>query len=120
MIRELTCIVCPKGCQLKVTLCDSDPKKVLSVEGHTCKRGEVYANTECTAPMRTLTTTAAVEGGGVVHVKTDRTIPKELMFECMKAVNAVRVPADAKLGDVVIENVLDTGANIITTRNVQL
>ena len=120
MIRELTCIVCPKGCQLKVELDDNNPKNVLSVEGHTCKRGEKYAHDECTAPMRTLTTTAAVAGGGVVPVKTDRTIPKELMFECMKAVNALRVPADAKLGDVVLENVLGTGANIVTTRNVQL
>jgi CxxC motif-containing protein len=120
MIRELTCIVCPKGCQLKVTLDDNNAKKVLSVEGHTCKRGEKYANDECVAPMRTLTTTAAVVGGGVVPVKTDRTIPKELMFECMRVINAIRVPADAKLGDVIIENVLGTGANVVTTRNVQL
>ncbi len=117
MKRELTCIVCPKGCQLVVEL---DGKNVISVTGHTCKRGLTYAETECTAPMRTLTTTAAVAGGGVVPVKTDRTIPKELLFDCMKAVNEVRVPADAKLGDIVIENVLGTGANIVTTRNVQL
>ena len=115
--RLLTCIVCPKGCQLKVEL---EGKKVISVTGHTCKRGLVYAETECTAPMRTLTTTAAVEGGGVVPVKTDRTIPKELLFEAMKAVNAARVPADAKLGYVVIEDLLGTGANIVTTRNVTL
>ncbi len=117
MKRELTCIVCPKGCQLTVEL---EGKKILSVEGYTCKRGLAYAEAECTAPMRTLTTTAAVVGGGVVPVKTDRTIPKEMLFECMKAINEIRVPADAKLGDVVIENVLGTGANVVTTRNVQL
>lgn len=116
MKRELTCIVCPKGCQLTVEL---DGKKVVSVEGYTCKRGLTYAETECTAPMRTLTTTAAVAGGGVVPVKTDRTIPKEMLFECMKAINEIRVPADAKLGDVVIENILGTGANVVTTRNVK-
>ena len=117
MTRELTCIVCPKGCQLKVEL---EGKKVISVSGYTCKRGLTYAETECTAPMRTLTTTAPVEGGGVVTVKTDRTIPKELLFDCMKAVNTARVSPDAKLGDVVIENVLGTGANVVTTRNVKL
>ena len=117
MIRELTCIVCPKGCQLKVEL---EGKTVLSVTGQTCKRGEAYAQAECTAPMRTITTTAAVVGGGVVPVKTDKTIPKELMFDCMVEINKARVPADAKLGDVVIENVLGTGANVVTTRNVQL
>ena len=117
MIRELTCIVCPKGCQLKVEL---EGKKVLSVTGNTCKRGVTYAETECTAPMRTLTTTAAVEGGGVVPVKTDKTIPKELLFDAMKEVNAVRVKRDAKLGDIVIENLLGTGANVVTTRNLAL
>ena len=116
MVRELTCIVCPKGCQLKVEL---DGKKVVSITGHTCKRGQVYAETEFTAPMRTLTTTAPVIGGGVVPVKTDKTVPKELLFDCMKEVNKARVPSDAKLGDVVIENILGTGANVVTTRNVK-
>ena len=117
MTRELTCIVCPKGCQLKVEL---ENNKILSVEGYTCKRGLEYANTECTAPMRTLTTTAPVVGGGVVPVKTDKPVPKELMLECMKIINTARVSPDAKIGDTVIENILDTGANVITTRNVKL
>lgn len=112
MIKELTCIVCPKGCALKVTL---EGKQVLAVEGHTCRRGEVYARTECTAPMRTLTTTAAVVGGGVVPVKTDRTVPKELLFDCMKEINTLRVPANAKIGDVVLEDLLGTGANVVVT-----
>ena len=73
MTRNLTCIVCPKGCQITVEL--DENKKILSVSGHTCKRGEVYANTECTAPKRTITTTVAVKGGGVVPVKTDITVP---------------------------------------------
>ncbi len=118
MIRELTCIVCPKGCQLKVEL--DDNKKIISVEGYTCKRGLDYAETEFTSPMRTLTTTAPVEGGGVVPVKTDKAIPKELLLDCMKEINLSRVCPDAKIGDVVIENILGTGANVITTRNANL
>ena len=112
MQKQLTCIVCPKGCQLTVTL---EGKEVVSVEGQTCKRGEAYARTEFTAPMRTLTTTAAIAGGGVIPVKTDRTLPKEMLFDCMKAVNALRVPAGVKIGDVVLENILNTGANLVVT-----
>ncbi len=115
MIRELTCIVCPKGCQLKVEL--DDNKRVLSVEGHTCKRGEVYAMTECTAPKRVVTSTAPIVGGGVVPVKTNGSIPKELMFECVRLINASRVAPDAPIGTVVIANVLDTGVDVVTTRN---
>ncbi len=117
MMRELTCIVCPKGCQLKVEL---DGKRVSSVSGATCKRGVAYAESECTSPMRTLTSTAVVEGGGVVPVKTDRAIPKELVFECMKLINDARVSPEAKIGDIIIENVLGTGADVITTRNAKL
>lgn len=117
MVRELTCIVCPRGCQLKVEL---DGKKIITVQGYTCKRGLAYAETECVAPMRTLTTTAPVEGGGVVPVKTDKPIPKELLFDCMAAINKARVSSDAKLGDTVINDVLGTGARVITTRNVKI
>ena len=118
MTRELTCIVCPKGCQLTATL--DENKNFISVIGHTCKRGEEYAKNECTAPMRTVTSTAAVIGGGVVPVKTDRTIPKELIFECMKQINLARVAPDAPIGTVVIENLLGTGANVVTTRNAKI
>lgn len=118
MIRELTCIVCPKGCQLKVEL--DDNKKVLSVSGHTCKRGETYALAECTAPKRVVTSTAPLADGGIVPVKTDGAIPKELMFECVKLINDLRVPADAPIGTVVIENLLNTGVNVVTTRNAKL
>ena len=117
MTRKLTCIVCPKGCQLKVEL---EGKEIKSITGHTCKRGEAYAQTECTAPRRTLTTTAPVVGGGVVPVKTDATVPKESLFECMEVINKAFVPADAEVGYVVVENILGTGANVVTTRNVKI
>ena len=115
--RYLTCIVCPKGCQLTVEL---EGKEIKSITGHTCRRGEDYAKAECTAPRRTLTTTAPVMGGGVVPVKTDATVPKELLFKCMELINKAYVPADAEVGYVVIENILDTGANVVTTRNVKI
>ena len=118
MVRNLTCIVCPKGCQISVEL--DENKKVLSVSGHTCKRGEVYANTECTAPRRTITTTVAVRGGGVVPVKTDSTVPKELMLECMKEINKAVAEPDARLGDVIIKDLLGTGASVVTTRNAKI
>jgi CxxC motif-containing protein len=117
MTRDLTCIVCPKGCQITVEL--DEGKRVISVSGHTCKRGEEYANTECTAPRRTITTTVAVAGGGVVPVKTDETVPKELMLDCMTVINRARVERGTPLGAVVIENILDTGANVITTKSVK-
>ena len=106
--RELTCIVCPRGCQLTVEL---EGKTVLSVSGNICKRGKMYAENECTNPMRTVTTTAKTSNGGVVAVKTETTIPKEKMFECNNAV--VKLPA--KVGDVVLEDVF--GSRVVVTQN---
>ena len=107
------------GCQLRVELDDNDNKRVLSVEGQTCKRGEAYAMTECVAPKRVVTSTAPIMGGGVVPVKTNGSIPKELMFECVRLINEARVAPDAPIGTVVISDVLGTGVDVVTTRNVK-
>ena len=112
--RDMTCIVCPMGCQLHVEL---DGDKVVSVSGNTCPRGKQYAIDECTHPMRTITSTARTENGEVIPVKTNRTIPKELMFECMKEINRAAVKLPARVGDVVIENVLGTGSDVVVTAN---
>lgn len=114
MKRELTCIVCPKGCQL-TAVADADGN--IRVTGQTCKRGEEYAISECTHPMRTLTTTAPVEGGGVVPVKTSAPVPKELLFKCMDEINKTVVPTGTPLGFTVIKNILNTGVDVVTTRD---
>lgn len=110
--RELTCIVCPRGCQLKVTL---EGGRVASVSGNICKRGKEYAINECTNPVRVVTSTVKVSDGGVVACKTDRAIPKDKVFECMKAINALTVELPVCVGDVVIEDIF--GANVVITQN---
>lgn len=59
-IRELTCIGCPMGCQLRATLEDG---VVTAVTGNTCPRGDAYARKECVHPERTVTGTVRVLGG---------------------------------------------------------
>ncbi|MBO5931672.1 MAG: DUF1667 domain-containing protein [Clostridia bacterium] len=116
MKRSLTCIVCPIGCQLTVTLEDG---VVTEVVGNTCPRGKQYAIDECTHPVRTITTTARTADGGVIPVKTSQPIPKELMFECMNVINGAVVTLPAQIGDVVIANLLGTGADVVVTANMK-
>ena len=111
--RFLTCIVCPRGCQMKIIL--DDDGKVESVVGNFCKRGVGYANDECTNPKRTVTSTVVCKSGGVASVKTEKAIPKALVFEVMKKINEVVASDSVTVGDVVIENVCDTGVNIVVT-----
>ena len=113
--RELTCIVCPRGCSLVVELDDNGA--VLSVSGNICKRGSVYANDECTNPMRVVTSTVRCEGGEVVSCKTSTSVPKALVFEVMKVINTTVAPAKVSVGDVLVKNVLNTGADIVATSN---
>lgn len=112
MTRELTCIICPRGCTLKVELED---KKIISVTGNSCPRGIKYAEDECINPQRTVTSTVRCEDGRVIAVKTDRSIPKDKMFECMKMINSVTARLPLSVGDVIIKDVF--GANVVATEN---
>ena len=113
--RFLTCIVCPRGCQMKVTF--TEDGKIASVAGNSCKRGITYAEDECTHPRRTVTSTVRCSSGEVVPVKTETTVPKELVFKVMEEINSVTAPNGLMIGDVVIENVAGTGVNVIATAN---
>lgn len=110
MERILTCIVCPRGCDLHIQINDG---KVERVAGNACPRGVKYAEDECTHPKRTVTSTVRCEGGGLVAVKTSEAIPKELVFACMKEINSITAHDTVTVGDVLLENVLDTGADIV-------
>jgi len=118
-IRELTCISCPLGCALKVEMDKNE--NVFSVSGNACKRGEIYAKKEITAPTRTVTSTVRVIGGThcVVSVRTQTDIPKDKIPECMKEIISAKISAPVKVGDIVIENVCGTGVDIIATRNIK-
>ena len=114
--RMMTCVACPLGCQLTVTLNDSE---VVSVTGNTCKRGDAYARTEITCPTRSLTTTVRCEGGmhSVVPVKSSIPVPKDKLLECMQVINSVCVKAPVSIGQVIIQNILGTDADIVATNN---
>lgn len=115
--RELTCINCPMGCRITVTM---DNGEILSITGNTCKRGEVYARTEVTAPVRIVTSTLKVNGGlrDRVSCKTKAPVPKEKIFEVMSEINAACCNAPVEIGDVIIGNCAGTGIPVIATSKV--
>lgn len=112
-MNKLICIVCPRGCHLEV---DDD----LNVKGNYCPRGIIYAKNELTAPKRKVTSTVEVIGGSIkrVSVITDNDIPKDKIFDVMKEIKKIKVNAPLKINSIIIENVLNLGVNVITTREV--
>ena len=116
--RELICIGCPLGCALTVSM---EGAEVVSVTGNTCKRGDVYARKEVTNPTRIVTSTVKVSNGtaDMVSVKTKEDVPKEKIFDCMRALKDVTVQsAWSDIGDVVLKNVAGTGVDMVATKNV--
>lgn len=112
-MKEFICIVCPRGCHLKV---DDN----MNVTGNTCPRGKVYALNEITNPTRMITSTVAIESSELkrLPVMTSNPIPKGKIFDVMEEINKVRIKAPVKIGDVIIKNVLGLESDIIATRNI--
>ena len=116
-VKEMTCIVCPMGCPLKVTM---NGDEIVDVTGNTCPRGKKYAITEVTAPRRVLTSTVRVEGGHLplCPVRTRGDIPKGLLFDAMKEVDALVIEAPVEIGDVLIPDICGTGVPLVACRNI--
>lgn len=113
---EITCINCPVGCRLDVTL---ENDQVVSVTGNTCKRGETYARQECVDPQRMVTAVIPVAGSAVpLSVKTRTPIPKKRIADCMRALSEVRIAAPVAAGSVVLADVCGTGVDVIATKSV--
>ena len=112
-MKELTCIVCPRGCRLKV---DDN----MEVTGNACPRGKMYAINELTNPTRTITSSIRVSNRPytLVSVKTDKTVPKDKMFDVMKEIDKLEVQAPTRIGQIVLPNILGTDANIVITKDI--
>ena len=115
MKKEMICISCPMGCHLTVEGEDGN----YTVTGNTCKRGDAYARTEITNPVRSLATTVKVNGGvyNVVPCKSAGALPKDKIMECMDCINNAEVNAPVSLGDILVENILGTGIDIVATNH---
>ena len=115
--RQLTCINCPLGCQVTVTLENGEVKEVT---GNTCPRGDAYARNEVTNPTRVVTSIVKVNGGNLAacSVKTKEVIPKGKIFDILDEIKPVVLDAPVHIGDVIIPNVAGTGVDIVATKNI--
>lgn len=113
-MKELICIVCPKGCRLYV-----DEEADYAVTGNSCPRGAEYGRIELTHPTRVVTSTVRCTGGAHPRcpVKTDRAVPKELIERVMEALEGVCAASPVRTGQVLLANICGTEANIVATRD---
>ncbi|MGB3241338.1 MAG: DUF1667 domain-containing protein [Candidatus Omnitrophota bacterium] len=117
MIKKITCIECPVGCSLEV---DIENCKVVKVSGHKCPKGEEYAVAEIENPVRVLTSTVLTKGLPVkmVPVRTDGPIPKARIMDLMDEIKKIVLDRPVHMGDIIADNILGLGVNLIATRDV--
>ena len=117
MKRTFTCIVCPNGCEMEA---EYEGAAVLSVTGNLCPKGRDYVTQELVDPRRTIATSVCVQSGTLplTSVRTNRAIPKDRIFDVMNEINKQTLTAPVRIGDVVIENVLGLGSDVIVTKHI--
>ena len=123
--KPMTCIICPMGCNMEITLETSSENgvsstKVVKVTDNNCPRGAEYAKKELLNPTRILTTTVAVKDGTlpVVPVKSAGEVPKNMLMQCMEVIRRAVCTAPVKRGDILVYDILGTGVNIIACADV--
>lgn len=120
---QFNCTTCPSECLLTVEVerdADGAVVEVRSVTGNSCPRGNKFAHQELTCPMRVLTTTVTVSGGDetLLPVRTAKAIPLELHAQAMNLIRGLVVNAPIRMGDVVLEDLLDTSINLIASMDI--
>lgn len=112
---KMICINCPKGCELDVEKADDG---TVSVTGNACPRGEEYGRSELVNPTRMVTGLVRVAGmRKPLPVKTRNAIPKGKIDAVLFALHQTTVQLPVKIGDVIIQNVAETGVDVVATAN---
>ena len=119
-MKQMTCILCPNGCELDVTYSGEPTAETITVEGNTCPKGDDYALEELLRPTRTLTTSVFVRGGiqPQASVKTTVPIPRKAVVVARDALRGTILDAPVEIGDVVARDIAGTGVDVIVTRSV--
>ncbi|MDD5070052.1 MAG: DUF1667 domain-containing protein, partial [Candidatus Omnitrophica bacterium] len=111
------CIECPNGCLVTVITEDG---RVKDIKGNKCPKAFDYVKQEIEHPLRIFTTTIKANklSLAVVPVRTDKPIPKSKLFEAIEAVREIRITKPVLASDVLINDFLGLGVNLIVTRSV--
>lgn len=117
MNKELTCIVCPNGCDLLVQV---EGCAVTAVTGALCAKGRDYASQELLDPQRTLSTLVQVDDGEspLVSVRLTRPLPKDRIPAVLAVIQAIKLKAPIPMGLTICADILGLGSDVITTKAV--
>lgn len=114
--KNLICIVCPNGCHLNIKKINND----FVVTGNSCKRGREFAINELISPKRSICSSVKTTNKNTprISVRTDGEVSFNQIIDVMKEISKIKINYSVNVGDIIIENVLNSGINIIATSEV--
>lgn len=113
MQKEIICTECANRCKLLV---EQQGDEII-ITGNRCPRGLKSGREEFLgerAVVRGIVRSSAVEAGKV-PVQTDRPVPKGMVYKVTLAMKRIKLDKEVSVGDVVAENISNTGANLIVS-----
>ncbi|MDR2589376.1 MAG: DUF1667 domain-containing protein [Oscillospiraceae bacterium] len=112
-MKKLYCTNCSKLCLISIV--GTGP--AMHIEGYKCDKGFEYAEKEAADPHRVLTTTVRTKFPDVsmISVKTDGEIPKFRIPKAMLELAEVVVDSELAVGDVIVEDIAETGVSVVIT-----
>jgi CxxC motif-containing protein len=116
-IREFLCIKCPNGCAIEAEILDG---KLISMEGALCENGKAYVEQELVCPTRTIAASVRIAGGDLplCSVRLTSPVPKDRIFDVMAEIRKASLAAPVHIGDIVIQDILGLGSDVIVTKNI--
>ena len=101
-----------------MTITLSEGGDLTEIKGNTCPRGASYARQECIQPERMITAVIPVQGSVTpLSVKTAKPVPKYMISAVMKELGHIKISVPVVAGQVILQDVLGTGSDIIATRS---
>ncbi|MFC1863223.1 DUF1667 domain-containing protein [Thermodesulfobacteriota bacterium] len=117
--KEIICVGCPMGCHVSLTI--DDAGSVTDAKGNECKKGKKNAEQEYANPVRVFTATILTNNAArsLLPVRTNEAIPKHKLKECAQFISKTTVKPPLNIGDIIIQNILDTGADLICSSDLK-
>lgn len=112
-VKQMVCIICPKGCEAMAF----KEGETIQIKGKVCKKGKDYLTQEFVEPMRTLTSTVVVKNSHMsrLPVRTSGPIPKKDLFRAIDLLSRVTVRPPIRVGEVILPDLLETGIDVIAS-----
>lgn len=118
MVSQVVCNKCDNKCVIGIY----KKGNKYSYQGNHCDKGMKYGEEFMESSDRIFTSVVRVKGNAncnVVPVKSSKPLDLDLWMECSKALGRIYVGIPIKIGDVICRNILNSGVDIICTKNIE-